>query len=126
MIATVGTFGFVFPLVALALRAPVGVVALGAAVGGAGLAAFGALWDTTMQREIPIDLLSRVSAYDWFGSVVALPLGYAVVGPLASAIGLRQTLWLAAGWTLAASLVVLSTRGVRNVTQARPSSDSDT
>jgi hypothetical protein len=101
-------------------RRPLVVVALAAAVGGIGLASFGAPWDTTLQHEIPIDLLSRISAYDWFGSVVSLPLGYALVGPLAAALGVRQTLWFAAGWTLLASAVVMSTRGVRDVTQERP------
>ncbi len=29
-----------------------------------------------MQRTIPAAILSRVSAYDWFGSVAFVPLGY--------------------------------------------------
>jgi len=80
-----------FPLLALAYRAPVVVIAAGALLGGASFAIFAALWDTTMQREIPSHLLSRVSAYDWFGSLVFMPLGYAIVGPIASVVGIHAT-----------------------------------
>ena len=38
----------------------------------------------SMRREVPREVLSRVSAYDWFGSLVFLPLGYAIAGPVAS------------------------------------------
>ena len=59
---------------------------------GASIAVFSVQWTTTMQREIPAHMLSRVSAYDWFGSLVFLPLGMALVGPVASEIGITTTL----------------------------------
>ncbi len=68
------------PLLSLAFLAPLGVIAAGAFLGGAGFAVFDTQWQTTMQREVPSEVLSRVSAYDWFGSLVFLPLGYAIVG----------------------------------------------
>lgn len=45
-----------------------------------------------MQREIPADSLSRVSAYDWFGSLVLLPISMAIVGPLSAVVGVTTTL----------------------------------
>ncbi|MEJ8669970.1 hypothetical protein WKI71_20765 [Streptomyces sp. MS1.AVA.1] len=39
------------------------------------------LWATTIQREIPERALSRVSSYDWFGSLAFAPLGLLVAGP---------------------------------------------
>jgi MFS family permease len=45
-----------------------------------------------MQREIPTHVLSRVSAYDWFGSLVILPIGMALAGPVASKVGIKATL----------------------------------
>ncbi|MFZ1062889.1 MAG: hypothetical protein WAN30_05390, partial [Acidimicrobiales bacterium] len=36
--------------------------------------------------------LSRVSAYDWFGSLVFLPIGMAIVGPIAAALGVTATM----------------------------------
>ena len=49
--------------------------------GGAAFA--NALWFTTLQERIPPESISRVSAYDWMGSLALLPLGYLAAGPLA-------------------------------------------
>ncbi|MGA3215582.1 MAG: MFS transporter [Acidimicrobiales bacterium] len=80
---------WVLPMLSLAYRAPVSVIAAGAFLGGASFAVFDTQWQTTMQREVPSQVLSRVSAYDWFGSLVFLPLGYAIVGPLSKAVGIH-------------------------------------
>ncbi len=90
--ASLATLTWTWPLISLALRAPVATIASGTFVSGIGLAVFGALWTTTMQREIPSDVLSRVSAYDWFGSLVFLPIGMAVIGPIARAYGFTTTI----------------------------------
>jgi hypothetical protein len=42
---------------------------------------FGVLWETTMQREIPPDALSRVSSYDPLGSFMFGPIGLLAAGP---------------------------------------------
>ncbi len=65
--ATIATLTWVSPLAALAVQAPALVIGAGGFVAGIGLTVFGTLWTTTMQREIPPEVLSRVSAYDWFG-----------------------------------------------------------
>ena len=70
------------PLVLLAVTAPAAAVAAGALVAGVAIGIFGTLWETTMQTQIPPDRLSRVSSYDWMGSVVFLPAGFALVGPV--------------------------------------------
>ena len=54
-----------------------------------------AVWESTLQRHIPPEALSRVSAYDWFGSLAFRPLGLAIWGPVAAAIGIATSLWLA-------------------------------
>lgn len=90
--ATLATVTWTIPLIALALRAPVLVIGAGGFVAGLGLTVFGTLWTTTMQREIPSEVLSRVSAYDWFGSLVFLPVGMAVVGPVAKVWGMTTTI----------------------------------
>jgi MFS family permease len=92
LVATIVVVSWAWPLIALALRAPVFVIASGGFVAGVGLSVFGTLWTTTMQREIPSDVLSRVSAYDWFGSLVFLPVGMAIVGPIAAAGGVTATI----------------------------------
>ena len=39
--------------------------------------------------------LSRVSSYDWFGSLAFQPLGFAIWGPVAELAGVSTTLWVA-------------------------------
>jgi MFS family permease len=107
-----------FALPSVLLATGVGAVPIAAAtlVAGAGLMLGNAVWETTLQRQIPHAVLSRVTAYDWFGSVAGQPLGYALVGPLVAAIGQDATLLLAAGIITAANLTVLSLPSIRGMT----------
>lgn len=114
-----GTTWLAVPIWLLAARAPTVAISVGAAAAGAGFAAFGAIWDTTMQLQIPPALLSRVSSYDWFGSTALLPVGYAVAGPLAVLLGLSGALYLSGTWLVVTSLAVLAVPGVRRL-QAGP------
>jgi hypothetical protein len=92
LIANLWGLLFPLPLFILAARSAVALIALAAFITGVSIAVFSVQWTTTMQREIPVHVLSRVSAYDWFGSLVFLPLGMALVGPVASEIGMTTTL----------------------------------
>ena len=76
-------------------------------VGGFGLAIHVALWFTVFQREVPEQAQSRVASYDAFGSFVLSPLGAAIAGPLAVALGTSSALWLAAGALLLGNLTML-------------------
>ena len=50
---------------------------------------FGIGWDLSMQQHVPPHLLSRVYAYDALGSLVAIPIGQMLAGPLAAAVGVQ-------------------------------------
>ena len=76
----------------LAFAAPVPTIVATEAAGGVAIGLAGALWETTLQEHVPRAALSRVSAYDWMGSMVLRPLGVAAVGPLASVLGVKATL----------------------------------
>ena len=106
------------PMVLLALHAPAAAIAALAVVAGAGLTIGNALWETTLQEQISPAVLSRVASYDWFGSLAGQPVGMALVGPVALAIGSRPT--LIGAWVLiaAANLTVLSLPSVRSVESA--------
>lgn len=52
------------------------------------------LWYTVEYRLIPQDMLGRVGALDWTIALAGLPLSYALIGPLADVIGVRETLVL--------------------------------
>ena len=63
------------------------------------------VWVTLVQRLVPTELLGRVFSLDWMISLGGVPLSFAIVGPLAAAIGARTTL-IAAG-VLGASVTLL-------------------
>jgi MFS family permease len=108
------------PFALLAAGAPVAVIAAGALLAGVGNMVFNTLWETTLQQHVPAEALSRVSAYDWFGSLAFQPLGLVVAGPAAAAIGASETLWIAATAVLTTGVAALSVPSVRNLRAASP------
>jgi MFS family permease len=102
----------------LATPASTAVVAVAAALGFGAAAFGGALWLTALQERIPAGSISRVSAYDWLGSIVFKPAGYALIGPLVAALGTSSTLLVSAALIAGASVLVSSLAGVRAVTRA--------
>jgi MFS family permease len=63
------------------------IVIPAAVVAGGGIALFDVWWMTALAERIPAEALSRVTSYDWMLSWALLPLGYALAGPLAGALG---------------------------------------
>lgn len=118
-VATSMVFAVVLPITLLGLGAPVYAVAAGAFVTGMAFDVFGVLWETTMQREIPREALSRVSAYDGLGSFMFGPLGLIAAAPLAGAVGPRTALLFAAGLIAAATLAALAVPEVRGLRAPR-------
>jgi hypothetical protein len=78
--------------VVFALGTPVAGLCAVTFVGGTGVGLFGVWWETALAERIPPHLLSRVSAYDWMGSLALLPLGYVLSGIIGEAVGASQTL----------------------------------
>jgi uncharacterized membrane protein len=113
--ATLGILLWPLPLIALGFPLGVPAIAATAFLAGVGSEVFGLLWNTTMQQEIPADKLSRVYSYDALGSIGLVPVGYAIAGPVADAIGVRATLWGAAAIGIAVTLAVLAVRDVRTL-----------
>jgi MFS family permease len=85
---------FAWPLqnVVLAVHVPVALVSALAFATGFGFALCVVWWETALARHVPAHALSRVSAWDWMGSLALLPLGYLLAGPLAHAFGARTVL----------------------------------
>jgi hypothetical protein len=75
-----------------------------------------AIWESTLQRQIEPEAMSRVSAYDWFGSLAFQPIGLAIAGPLAAGIGTSETLWLAAAGSAGTAAILVASPSVRAVT----------
>jgi MFS family permease len=118
---------FAMPLAFLAAGAPVALLACGALMSGAGMMLGMSVWESTLQRHIPAQSLSRVSSYDWFGSMAFYPLGLAVWGPVAAAIGISLSLWLAFGLFIAAVVALVAVPDIRRLpAKPRPVSTART
>ena len=100
---------------AFAPAAPLAVVVVLAFGAGLGFTLFEVWWATALVRHIPPQALSRVSAYDWMGSLALLPLGFAIAGPLAGAVGARTVLAVGAAVALVVLLAAMVPRGTRQL-----------
>jgi hypothetical protein len=103
------------PLLALAFSRSVPLIAAANVACGFGLVALNALWSSTMQVLIPDKVRSRVDSYDWLVSLVIMPVGYAVVGPLSSSVGFAPTLVAAAIVVSVPCALVVLVPGIRGV-----------
>jgi hypothetical protein len=103
---------------------PLPAIVVVAAAGSLGALTFGGVFQTMVQLHFPEQVLSRVSAYEWFGGLVAYPAGLALAGPLAEAIGIGPVLWSAGAVQLVLVLALLLVPAVRNLTApAEPGRD---
>lgn len=116
VVACFGLVTFAAPLALLAIPASTALVALGALVAGAGVSVFSVLFMTVMQEQVPLESLSRVSAYDWFGSLALLPIGLALVGIVADATSTSAVLVFGATWMVVSTVAVLCSVDVRRIT----------
>jgi hypothetical protein len=91
------------------------VLAVLALVTGFGFAMCLIWWETALAYHIPPHALSRVSSYDWMGSLALLPVGYFVAGPLAAAFGARAVLGVGAAVGLVLVLLALVPRSTRTL-----------
>jgi predicted MFS family arabinose efflux permease len=110
VVCTGGIFAL-SPLV-LGLIAPLPVICLTAFGLGTLAEVMMVQWTVAMATRIPSDKLARVSSYDAFGSLAAMPLGALVAGPLAASIGVPATQFAAAAVIVVASACTLIPRDI--------------
>ncbi|MFE9424545.1 MFS transporter [Kitasatospora sp. NPDC006697] len=106
-----------YPL-GIALDLPVPLLACCLLIAGAGYTFWGVMWATSVQTQVPGEVLNRIHAYEVAGSVCMVPLGSALAGPAASAWGARAVLSVGAAVTVgvvAALLLTPAIRGLRRV-----------
>jgi MFS family permease len=103
------------PLLLLAAGAPAYAVAAANGVAWMMLSLADTLWFTALQSHIPDQALSRVSSYDWFGSIVLNPVGFVLIGPVATSLGVDRTLVIAGSLVAVAPIAALSLRSVRTL-----------
>lgn len=115
---------FAFELAFLAAAPPAPVLAIGAFLSGIAMMLGMTAYETTLQRFVPAESLSRVSSYDWFGSMMFYPVGLAIWGPISALIGIETALWLSFALFVAAALVLLSVPDVRSFRRSGPAAQT--
>jgi hypothetical protein len=123
VVATIGTFCYALPDVPMALHASAVWVAAAAFCCGAGSAVFSTFYSTTLQQQVPPELLARVSALSIFPAYGIGVIGYAIDGPLAAAFGPAAIFGVGAVYGLLSSAAVLTLRSIRQVTWADSGQD---
>ena len=109
-----------FPL-AMALSDQLSVLLLGAFLHGFGLELFSVNWDLSIQQNVAEDKLARVYSFDLVGSFVARPLGLALTGPVAAAVGFDKWLVVVGLVMGGSSLLALLSPDVRRLERRAPS-----
>jgi hypothetical protein len=102
-------------LVALALGAPLPLLAIGMFVTGVVRSFWAVMWTTSVQLNTPPQLLNRVYAYDVAGSWLMLPIGRALAGPASGALGTEAILIGSAAFLVGGCGVLLRVRSVRQL-----------
>ncbi|WP_445399482.1 MFS transporter [Streptomyces sp. LE64] len=116
-VGTLCVFVQALPAAALAVAAPLSVLVAVMLMSGVAIEVFGVSWITAMHQEVPEEKFSRVSAYDWFGSVGLVPVFTALAGPAEGAFGRSTALWGCAVLVVVVTAAVLFVPDVRRLTR---------
>ncbi|MEV7239552.1 MFS transporter [Streptomyces sp. NPDC051020] len=100
------------PLIALAAGARLVWLCASAVLAGIGLDLAIVCWNTAIQEQLPTALLGRVSSFSSIGELMAVPLGYLVVGATATHVGSASVLTVSAVVMTLATLVLLAAPSV--------------
>ena len=109
------SFSITFYIWSMAKPQSLLMIAFGAFLFGITLDLWGTLWYTALQRKVPRDSLSRVSAFDGMGSMMFRPVGLAIAAPLSILFGIENVLEIFAGITVVAIILPLLNSEVRNM-----------
>jgi MFS family permease len=99
----------------LALVLPLAVVCLASFCLGVLIEMMMVQWTVALARAISPDKLARVSSYDALGSMMAMPAGALVAGPIATAIGVPAAQFGAAAVIIVVSALCLIPRDIRTM-----------
>ncbi|WP_369042723.1 MFS transporter [Streptomyces sp. Midd1] len=93
----------------------VGAISAGAVIAGAGMSVWGVMWATSVQTQVAPDVLNRIHAYDVAGSLAMMPVGQALAGPAAAALGADRVLLIGGVMSLVVAAALLSVPAIREL-----------
>jgi MFS family permease len=91
---------------------------------GVGVTTFFTLWEVSLQEHVPGDALSRVSAFDFLAATALMPVGTALAGPVAAALGTQATLLGMSALGVACALALLAVPEVRRLPRGPGAEDA--
>ncbi|NUV67282.1 MFS transporter [Streptomyces sp. CAI-121] len=103
-----------YPL-GIVLGLPVWVLAAAQVVVGAGIGVWGVMWATSVQTQVPGEMLNRIHAYEVAGSVGMYPIGSALAGPAVGAFGTDQVLLTGVVVSFLTATALLAARPIRTL-----------
>lgn len=106
------------PILLLGLDLGLGPLVVAAFLGGAGTELFSLGWLLAMQENIEERMLSRAFSYDMVGSLVAVPVGQLVYGPLGAVFGYQRVCVVSGLAYVAIALATLLSPSVRGLRRA--------
>jgi MFS family permease len=112
------------PALVMSATSQVVVVVAAGLVAGVAMMVFNPLWENSLQTHIPQQLLSRVSAYEWFGSYLAQPIGMVIAAPALALLSSGGILLLFGALQLVLIPLPLLFRDVRQLTYEPVPSES--
>ena len=78
------------------------------------------LWFAALAENVPEEAQSRVSSYDWLGSLAMAPLGYALIGGVSNTVGLQATVLGVVLVHIVVDLGVIAVPSIRNLRRGQP------
>jgi hypothetical protein len=112
---TLCVFPLALPSAALAVPLPAGPLAAVMLATGVSVEVFAVTWMTALHQEVPQEKFSRVSSYDWFGSVAMVPVATALAGPVEDTAGRPAALWGCSALIVLLTAAVLCVPDVRRL-----------
>ncbi|WKX73986.1 MFS transporter [Streptomyces sp. XD-27] len=83
------------------------------------------LWYTALHENVPEEALGRISSFDFFGSQLFKPIGFALVGPVGAAVGANTVMLGSAGLLVLVTVAILFVPGVWQIRSAEAATEAE-
>ncbi|MBD0734400.1 MFS transporter [Streptomyces sp. CBMA29] len=115
---SIALFGTALMPASVGFDLPVPAIAACVFCSGICWAYWGVNWATSVQTQVPGEILNRIHAYEVAGSIAMMPVGQSLAGPASAAFGARHVLQTGAVVTLIVCTLLLSVPAIRNLRRA--------
>lgn len=103
-----------YPL-GIVLGWPVWLLMLAQVAVGTGIGVWGVMWSTSVQTQVPGEMLNRIHAYEVAGSVGMYPIGSALAGPAVGLLSTKTVLMVGVVVSFLSACALLTARPIRNL-----------